>query len=243
MNLQQLRHLVTSLEHRLEKETLYEVFNVKPNATEEEIRTAFRGLARQLHADIWGGQDLGDLEVRMQRVMGELSKAQTRLTDPAQRGEYNAMLDLQARGVPTDIRKIFDAENEFKAGLKALERNGTKAAHDAFRRAHELNPSEPEHLAYLRWSEYLLAGSSPAITKRTLEALLKLAEENPKRDTLCVLIGHVYRNDNASADALKWYKTAVRLNPDNLEARTGLRLLNSRKQKDSGNFFTRLFKR
>jgi curved DNA-binding protein CbpA len=243
MNLQQLRHLVTSLEHRLETGSLYEVFNIQPTANEEAVRSAYRALARQLHADAWASQELGDLEMRMQRIMGELSKAQTKLTDPAQRGEYNAMLDLQSRGVPTDIRAIFDAESEFKNGLKALERNGTKSAHEAFKRAHELNPSEPEHLAYLRWTEYLIAGTSPAITKRTLDALLQLVDANPKRDSLCVLLGHVYRNDNSPVESLKWYKTAVRLNPDNFEARSGLRLLNSRKQKGNGNFFTRLFKR
>jgi curved DNA-binding protein CbpA len=245
MDVQQLRQLVSTLELRLRSESLYAVLGVPANADEAAIRDAYRKFARQLHADSWAGQDLGDLGRRMQAVMGELTKAQSRLINPAERAEYDAMLTLNAQGVPTDIRAIFDAEEAFKNGKKALERNGMQDALGSFRRAYDLNPSEPDHQAYLRWLEYVVAEQpNAAFLKRTVDVLTKLANDNPKRDSICVLLGHVYRTSNDSTNALKWYREASQRNPENLEARTGLRLLRARNDKEKeGNFLTRLFKR
>src|SRR5207302_3794858 len=64
-------------------ETPYEVLGVKPNASAEEIRAAYRKLAKQFHPDLNPGKPAA--EARFKAV----SAAYEILSDPEKRGRYD----------------------------------------------------------------------------------------------------------------------------------------------------------
>lgn len=63
------------------KRDYYEILGVPPNATDDEVKTAFRKLAKKLHPDVNEGKDRGKFQ--------ELSEAYGILKDPEKRSLYN----------------------------------------------------------------------------------------------------------------------------------------------------------
>lgn len=71
------------------KESLYSVLGTQQQATEEEIKAAYRRMARQWHPDICREANAQEMFIRIQSAYETLS-------NPVQRAKYNAGLVLQA---------------------------------------------------------------------------------------------------------------------------------------------------
>jgi len=68
----------------------YELLGVPPNASREEIHSAYRRLARRYHPDVNAGRDA-------RARFHELSDAYEVLHDPAERARYNRSMGAQPR--------------------------------------------------------------------------------------------------------------------------------------------------
>lgn len=252
MDLNQLHNAVATLERKVGDATHYEILGLQRGADEADIKAAFHRVARMLHIDNYARHEIPqDLRVRMEAVMGEVSRARQVLSDPAQREEYDAMLSLAERGVPTDVGKIFEADSLFKGGVRLVDRGVFDEARKRFQAAVDINPTEPDYWAYLRWAEFCLLESDkrgrptePASVERIRRHLQKLADENPKCDDAQVFLGHIAKAEADEAVALKHYKAALRINRDNVAAQSNIRLLKQReKKKSESGFFAKLFNR
>jgi molecular chaperone DnaJ len=81
---------------------LYEILGVRPDATPNEIRAAYRKLARELHPDV--NADPADQE-RFKEITG----AYEILSDPSKRRRYDEFGSAGPQGAPfTDIQDLFD---------------------------------------------------------------------------------------------------------------------------------------
>ena len=69
----------------------YEVLGVRPNASEAEIRSAYRNLARKLHPDVVGSAVQGS------QSMSDINRAWTVLSDIGTRRTYDASIGADAR--------------------------------------------------------------------------------------------------------------------------------------------------
>lgn len=251
MDILQLSREVAALEAQIGEVDYYTMLELPRDATDVQIKSAFHKRAKMLHVDTWGEQTLSpNLKAQMYRVLSELTRAQTLLLNKDERAEYDAMLALTERGVPTDVRKIFAADEAFKNGKRLLERGSFREAYRMLREATEVNPSEPDFWAYRRWAEYCMldtnADGRPARSgevERIRIELEKLVNGTEHCDMGHVFLGHIAKAHDDLDEATRQYKTALRKNGRNTEAQTNLRLLSMREAKRNTGLFQRIFGR
>ncbi|GIL65357.1 hypothetical protein Vafri_19024 [Volvox africanus] len=109
------------------KRSYYEILGVSSDATAEEIKTAYRALAKSLHPDVSQEEDA-------EYVFAEVNRAYGVLSDKEERGKYDYLWKYsQEVRVPADKDGCSSEEPEQAAALEKLE-----AAHREARRARRL---------------------------------------------------------------------------------------------------------
>ena len=73
----------------IKEERYYELLGVRPDAAFADIRSAFKGLTRQWHPDIFFRRELGDYDRKIEHIFMMITKAHRILTDPDDRKEYD----------------------------------------------------------------------------------------------------------------------------------------------------------
>lgn len=101
---------------------LYAVLGVRPESSDEEIKRAYRKLARELHPDV-------NKDPEAERRFKEVSAAYQTLSDPARRRQYDLFGSGQGGGVPDffpfgDMGDIFDVF--FGGGVGSRRRGGRR---------------------------------------------------------------------------------------------------------------------
>lgn len=123
-------------------QTFYDLLDVAPEATTDQIRVAFRRLARERHPDRFQGDARRAAELDFQAI----TEAYNALTDPEQRARYDQGLKSHRSEAPTnpqDISRAYLAKavGLFKSGQipEAEHCFASSIAHDAANpRAHHL---------------------------------------------------------------------------------------------------------
>jgi DnaJ-class molecular chaperone len=94
---------------------LYEVLGVKPDASESEIKAAFRGLARQYHPDVNSGDKQAEEKFK------EVNEANNVLADKKKRAQYDRLRQGGMHGFPrSGQRPDFDLSS-FQFGDGSVE--------------------------------------------------------------------------------------------------------------------------
>ena len=151
----------------------YKVLGVSPNATDEEIKAAYRELARKYHPDNYVNNPLGDLASEKMKEINEAydqiqasrkagnqggyggynggyqgAYGNSRFGDVRQMIQQGRISDAEEilEGTPTDSR---DAEWYFLKGSIFYSRGWLDQAYSYFNRAVAMNPGNPEYRAAL----------------------------------------------------------------------------------------------
>jgi curved DNA-binding protein CbpA len=90
----------------------YKVLGVKRTATEAEIKSAYRKLARKLHPDVNGGTE------KAARQFALVALAHRTLMDPQERAHYDAQLRKRERGLHSD--SVFSSNNPHAQRMRRM---------------------------------------------------------------------------------------------------------------------------
>ncbi|MDR2933184.1 MAG: DnaJ domain-containing protein [Oscillospiraceae bacterium] len=161
----------------------YKVLGVSPNASDEEVKAAYRELARKYHPDNYEGNPLSDLasqkmqeinaaydDIMTQRKNGYTGGADYRSYQGGGASQFsdirrliNARRVTEAEelldGVPQASR---DAEWYFLKGNVQYTRGWLDDAYESFSRACQMNPNNPEYASALNQLQWQRQTGRPA---------------------------------------------------------------------------------
>lgn len=145
---------------RLDGSTYYDVLEVTPDASADEVDVAVRALALRYGPDAIGALDLGDLAQLAEPMWTQIGKARSVIADIASRGRYNDWLTSRRERLRTTWAQNVDrkrAEEAFAKGQKALIDGEPFAAVSAMAKACRDHPDHPDYEASLAWANHRAA--------------------------------------------------------------------------------------
>ena len=149
----------------------YKVLGISPSATDDQVKAAYRELARKYHPDVHAGSDLADLAAEKMKevneaydtIMSQRRNGGGRSYSGSQYPDIRRMVQQERyyeaeellNGIPQDRR---DAEWYFLRGSVYYGRGWLDEAARNFRQAANMNPSNPEYRAALNRMMYQQSG-------------------------------------------------------------------------------------
>jgi curved DNA-binding protein CbpA len=182
----------------------YKILNVSRNASTEEIKEAYRRLAREYHPDLHPGNSAAEERFK------EICQAYEVLSDTVQRSEYDQGLEP----MKSQERKRGKSPQDFyvRAVAKALDKNYQGAVED-YTQAIELNPQFVE--AYLKRAatRYQLGDD-----RGTLKDCTQALQINPNLALAYYYQGRARYRLGYTQAAIEAYTQAIRIEPDQAQA-------------------------
>jgi tetratricopeptide (TPR) repeat protein len=180
----------------------YAILGVVQGATEAEIRTRFKELARRHHPDRFEGEEKARAEERFQAI----TEAVNVLTNPSRRRDHDYELAQPKKGERRGHEGDRVAQAYLQRGSKAYrERNWVQAA-DNFLRATELQPTNARAF-------YLLALTCEQNRRwqaQAVNAISRACELEPINSEYLKLGGRIHDAAGLTARAEKFYTAALR---------------------------------
>jgi curved DNA-binding protein CbpA/CheY-like chemotaxis protein len=225
---------------RLKDASHYEILGVGPAASAAEIKNAWFGAAKKFHSDAFSGLDLGSARRVAEDLFARVNEANSVLTDPHRRAEYDIYLDRKAKGLPTDVGAILRAEGLFQKGEALFKAGRWEDAEAQFREAIALNETEAEFHAYLGMTMFKRSGNP----EQGIQQLEKALEMEPRLRSGTIFLSHVYEAQGEAERAKSLLRKAIERDPEFEQAQDELRRLRSRPAEQSkGGFLSRLLKK
>ena len=208
----------------------YAFLAVDKSADADTIRKAYFVHAKRWHTDRFAGVDLGPHRVMVEALFRRADEAQKTLSDPEQRSNYDVTLERAAKGLPTDVSEVFEAEGLLRKAQMFVRRGQAAAAEPLLAQAIKVNPDEAEAYAYYGYAIFAAKGVSAIEEAR---AQIKIAlDKDAKLDVAHEFLGKMARVAGNNAQAISSLKKAIELNPKNREAERELRFITTQQAKN-----------
>jgi curved DNA-binding protein CbpA len=229
-----LTEKVRSLLLSFESSSLYEILSVAPDASADQIKTAYHELARQYHPDRFQS-DRYNAEFRsmIEKLFTHITGAYARLSDPAARIGYDeARLKQDSVEAALQSNASPDAENEkmaetlFRAARLALLGGDHQKAATQLRECVWLCPDSAKYHHFLG----LAQSEIPKLHKEAETQLLKAIALDTTSAGSHMALGKLYVKVNLRRKAKAKFEEVLRWDPDNAEARKMLASIEEQKQ-------------
>jgi DNA-binding response OmpR family regulator/tetratricopeptide (TPR) repeat protein len=222
---QQVHRLATRAQE-LRRGTLFEVLDVRPDASELEIRSAFATLAKENHPGRLGPDAPSELRALAEDIFAQLALAHDTLLDRTRRLAYELELrnGSASRGDGAEVDRILAAEQCFREGEELLKSDNARGALEQFAKAAQLYPDEAEFHACLGWATWLCLPPGELAAAKVRPLLDKAIQLNPRIDRAYVYRGRIARALGRTSEAEAEFEKALLCNPACAEALAELRL-------------------
>jgi len=230
-----LRRKILEEYRRIMDSDYFGALMVSRRSEEDEIKKAYHRLAKEYHPDRFLGTELSnEMRTKINEMFQYLTQAYTVLNNRKTRADYLNKLDGKGHR-RVDINRVVEAESAYQEGLAYLKINSFTKAAEAFRKAAELSPEEPEYKTYFAWALYKSDPENQAKQTRAADLLQLSREANPGLDLTHLYLGKIYLVQGKERLAEKAFEMAVQANPDCAEALRELRLMLLRREQQGGN--------
>jgi len=230
----------------LEAKDHYEVLGVGKGSSNEQIRDAYYKLVKNYHPDVNPGAD-HDTRVKAEEIFTRITSAYETLSQSDKREEYDTQEELA--DLKNQAKYIYEAEMAFKKGITLLIQRNYAEAEKNIREAVTMNPEEAAYVGAHGWTRYLAAENKSSVLAESIKTLEQAIKMNGKIAENQYYLGSIYKNQNDLKNAEKCFQKAIEIEPDYIEAKRELRLINTRKinarndKKPAKRFWSSLFKR
>ena len=205
----------------------WEVLGLTVNASDADIKKAYFELAKVFHTDAFTGQNLGKMEDLLQVVFNRITEAYQCLLNPEQRQEYERKMDMEAKGMATDIDTVFEAEDNFIRGQTLMERGEFKAALSYFEKACELQAGSDVSQAHRKYVSWRLA-ADPNTAYQIIKEIEAHYNACPAEHIFLEFQGNIAMQANLPKEAVTYYKRCLEKLPNNVNAQRNIRLIQQR---------------
>ena len=229
------RAKITDRAARIQKENYFEMLGVTKDATEGEIKVAFIELAKQWHPDRLAAA-LIDLKPEVSKIFSHLGEAHATLTDSSRRGKYMNLLK-EGGATPEDqevIQRVIEATTDFQKAEHYMKRNDFAQAEQWARKAMDADPDQVDYIVLVTWLESMkVENQHEDETVRQIDVMTQAIKKSARNEKAHYYRAQLYRRVGKDREAVADFRTAVDLNPRNIDAAREVRLHNMRKSSNS----------
>ncbi|MSP63884.1 MAG: tetratricopeptide repeat protein [Myxococcales bacterium] len=231
--MEELRQMIGGKLRTLEKDDLFTVLGLKPDARKDQVKNAYLSLAKVFHPDRFSASRFAPMRADVGKIFRRLNEAYATLFDDERRSAYVKKKDAPESSPAEEARAraVLDGEMAFLQGEVAFKKRDFAAAVMAFARSVDLNPEEGEHLAMLAWSRLSAKQATLADIKRDLRNAIA---KSPRCARAHYYLGVVLRDEGDPEHAIGELRKALEIDPRLSDAASEIRLINTRKEKQGG---------
>jgi curved DNA-binding protein CbpA len=219
---------------RIRSLNYYEIMAVPKDADTRTIKKAYFGMSKFYHPDRFFNPPLDELADLAKEVFTLINKAYDTLTDPEKLKEYQNFLETgkTREDIVAQAQDAFQAELKFVQGQGLMKKKNYTRAIDAFSWAIKLKGDEPAYLLEMAMAKILEGQrtSNSSYFSDADELLKKVIGLDKQNDTAYMYKAFMVK-DKDPEKAQKYYRQAVKYNPENIEAQREIRLHAMRKEK------------
>lgn len=234
---------------QLEQLSHYELLEIAPNATPEQLAEAFPGLARRWHPDRLSPEHQGSRDA-VTRVFARMTEAHRVLSSAASRAEYDRAVqgDLEQETEQAQVVKVLRAAEAFQKAEILLKKRDLEGAEKLAHLAYTSDKDQPEYGALYAWIRARGADATDAEVSESLKLLKAAVSKQLDNVKIRYYLACVLKRSGQDAAALREFRFVADRDPSNLDAVRELRLHEMRKNNppeppENPSLFQRFFRR
>jgi len=240
---------VLEFHNSLPQKDYYQILGIPENADQGDIRDAYYKLVKDYHPDV--NRNIPEnISEKAQEIFAAINSAYETLSDSERRESYNSKDQISE--LKTQAQSFYEAEIEFKRGQTLLTQRNYSEASAKLAEALQINPGESAYIGAYAWARYLASEDKNGTAEDLIRDLRRAIDINSSIAENYYYLGSIYKSRDDMQNAEQNYEKAVETDPNYIEAKRELRLINTRKRekvrgrKDSKiekRFWSSLFKK
>ena len=218
---------------QMDGKNYFELLGVPEDADDAGVRSAYFGLLKNFNADYFHQVESPEDKQAVEDVNRQLRQAYDALMKEEGRKAYLAKLKgeaPEAGAEEVNIEAIFEADQALAQAENLMERGDFKVAIPKLEKAISLDSKLIEAELRLAYSKFMLLDvdengkRDPSVVSETRKKLVDGCKTLEHADYLRLYLGVLEKLEGNSAEALKWFKEAVKINPENMSAKREIRM-------------------
>lgn len=222
---------IAALYDKLDDLNHYQLLGIERSASASQVQAAYFALVKKYHPDRLPSA-LSDLARCAHHLFERLTEANNTLSNPETRPAYDSAVAEGGgtRSAERMMRNVLDSTVEFQKAEILVKRRDFPQAMQHLRDALAKNPDDPDYHALYGWLLHLMNPTEPAPFEEIVAALNRALTSNPNSDRAHYYLGVVYKRMKRDREAERHFRSAMQINPRNVEAAREVRLATMRRE-------------